>query len=212
MEDGKPAGFDIELTKAIAADLGLEWRLVPYHGADFNGIFQGLAAKTVDCIASGATITPQREQVALFCEPYIRSGQSLVCNIEVTPHVRSIDNLQGMVLGVQAGNTSEPVAQKLKSEGRISDVRIYAYHDIGKMLDDLDAGRLGAVMKLAPVMHWFVRGRPRLRVVQERITDESLGISVAPGNEPCVGQSTPHSRDCATTARLHILPRQWLAT
>ena len=212
MEDGKPAGFDIELTKAIAADLGLEWRLVPYHGADFNGIFQGLAAKTVDCIASGATITPQREQVALFCEPYIRSGQSLVCNIEVTPHVRSIDNLQGMVLGVQAGNTSEPVAQKLKSEGRISDVRIYAYHDIGKMLDDLDAGRLGAVMKLAPVMHWFVRGRPRLRVVQEHITDESLGISVAPGNETLRGAINSAQSRLRNNGTLARLAKQWLAT
>ena len=178
MHGGKPTGFDVELTQAIASDLGLEWRLAPYEGADFNGIFRELSAKAVDCIASGTTVTPQRERVAAFCAPYIRSGQSLVCNIQATPNVRSIDDLHGMALGVQQGNTSEPVAQKLKAAGRIADVRIYAYHDIGRMLDDLDAGSLGAVMKLSPVMHWFVRDRPRLRVVQERITDESLAIAV----------------------------------
>jgi polar amino acid transport system substrate-binding protein len=182
-DGGRSCGFDVELMQAIAADLGLEWRLVPYSGSDFNGIFNDLA-KSVDCIASGTTVTPERQHVAAFCAPYLRSGQSLVCNIETTPHVRSIDDLHGMVLAVQQGNTSEPVAYRLKAQGRVADVRVYAYHDIGKMLDDLSAGRIGGVMKLAPVMRWFIRGRPRLRLVQERITDESLAIAVGLDNAP----------------------------
>ena len=78
--------------------------------------------------------------MAAFCEPYIRSGQSLVVNIEATPHVRSIDHLTGMVIGVQHGNTSEPVAHRLKEERKVADVRTYPYHDIGLLLDDLAAG------------------------------------------------------------------------
>jgi ABC-type amino acid transport substrate-binding protein len=183
MDGDTPRGFDVELMQAIAAELGLEWRLVPYAGADFNGIFGGLATGTWDCVASGATITPARERMAAFCVPYIRSGQSLVCNIEATPHVRSIDDLHGMTVGVQHGNTSEPVAHRLKDEGRIAEVRTYAYHDIGRMLDDLAAGRIGGVMKLAPVMRWLTRNRPLLHVVQEGITDESLGVSVRLGND-----------------------------
>jgi ABC-type amino acid transport substrate-binding protein len=183
LDGGSPRGFDIDLMQAIAVELGLKWRLGPYSGSDFNGIFEGLGT-TFDCVASGATITPERERAAAFCAPYIRSGQSLVCNIEATPQVRSIDDLRGMVLGVQHGNTSEPVARRLKAEGRIADVRTYAYHDIGTMLDDLDAGKIGGIMKLAPVMHWLTRNRPHLRVVQEGITDERLGVAVSKDNEP----------------------------
>ncbi len=183
MDGREPSGFDVELMQAVAAELGLTWRLSPYAGADFNGIFGGLASGTWDCVASGAPITPERVRLVSFCMPYIRSGQSLVCNIEATPHVRSIDDLQGMILGVQRGNTSEPVAHRLKDEGRIAEVRIYAYHDIGVMLDDLVAGKIGAVMKLAPVMHWMIRNRSRLRVVQEGITDERLGVAVRLGND-----------------------------
>lgn len=178
MDGGEARGFDVELMRAIAAELGLAWRLIPYAGEDFNGVFGGLARGMWDCVASGATITPERQQLASFCAPYIGSGQSLVCNIEATPHVRSIDDLRGMTLGVQHGNTSEPVAHRLKDEGRIAEVRTYAYHDIGVMLDDLAAGKIGGVMKLAPVMRWMTRNRPRLRVVQERITDEMLGVAV----------------------------------
>ncbi len=183
MDGAAPTGFDVELMQAICADLGLQWRLVHYSGGDFNGIFDGLANGSWDCVASGATITPQREAAATFCAPYLESGQSLVCNNERTPNVHSIDDLRGMIIGVQHGNTSEPVAHRLKSEGRVADVRTYAYHDIGLMLDDLESGTIGAVMKLAPVMRWLIRNRPALRVVQEGITEEKLGVAVRLGND-----------------------------
>ena len=74
MSSDGPAGFDIALMQRIAGKLGREWQLVPYQGADFNGIFAGLDSGTYDCIASGATITPQRQRIADFCDPYVVSA------------------------------------------------------------------------------------------------------------------------------------------
>ncbi len=160
MDGGEPCGFDIELMQAVAAELGLAWRLVLYTGADFNEIFGGLASGAWDCVASGATITSDRLRLASFCTPYIRSGQSLVCNIEATPHIKSVDDLHGMILGVQHGNTSEPVAHRLKDEGRIAGCALIPITTSAIMLNDLAAGKIGAVMKLAPVMRWMTRNRP----------------------------------------------------
>jgi polar amino acid transport system substrate-binding protein len=205
VDNGQDRGFDIELMQAIAAELGLTWQLVQYKGADFNDIFDGLADGRMDCIASGTTITPDRERKALFCAPYIHSGQSLVCNVEATPQVQSIDDLRGMVLAVQAGNTSQPVAMRLKAEGRVGDVRVYDYHDITTMLDDLEAGRIGAVMKLAPVMHWFTKDRPKLRVVQQGITQEDLAVATGLANEPlrsAIDAAQARLRENGTLSRL----------
>ena len=211
MESAGPAGLDVELMQAICADLGLQWRLVHYSGADFNGVFEGLRDGSWDCVTSGATVTPEREAVATFCAPYVESGQSLVCNVEQTPNVRSIDDLRGLTIGVQEGNTSAPVAHRLLAQGKVADVRTYAYHDIGAMLDDLDAGNLGAAMKLAPVMRWLIRTRPRLRVVQERITDEKLAAAVRLGNQALrqsIDAAQGRLRDRGFLAQLH---RKWLA-
>ena len=205
VSNGKECGFDVELMQAVATELKLEWQLAPYQGANFNDIFDGLADGRMDCIASGTTVTPDRERKALFCEPYIHSGQSLVCNVKATPQVRSIDDLRGLVLAVQDGNTSQPVAQRLKADGRVGDVRVYAYHDIATMLDDLDAGRIAAVMKLAPVMRWFVRDRPHLRVVQEGITHEDLAVATGLANEPlrqAIDAAQARLRDNGTLPRL----------
>src|SRR5262249_40496869 len=43
IENGSASGFDIELMRAICAQLGLALQPVRYSGADFNGIFDGLA-------------------------------------------------------------------------------------------------------------------------------------------------------------------------
>ena len=212
LQANEPCGFDIELTRVIAAELGLAWRLEPYAGADFNGIFGGLASGSYDCVASGATITPEREKLASFCTFYLRSGQSLVCNIEATPHVKSIDDLKGMILGVQHGNTSEPVAHRLKAEGLIAEVRPYAYRDIGLMLDDLSAGKIGGVMKLAPVMRWMIKDRPGLRLVQESITDETLGVAVRLGDRALRDAINKAQTRLQESGALQRLKQKWLLT
>ena len=181
IEPAGPSGFDIALMQRIAAKLGRVWQLVRYEGADFNGIFGGLDSGAYDCVASGTTITPEREKIADFCAPYAVSGQSLV--VVATRHlqVHGIDNLAGLVIGVQHGNTSEPVAERLVAEHRAARVRVYAYNEIERALDDLSTGGCDAFMKLAPVTAWFVRDRLKLKVVQVGITTERLGICVRKG-------------------------------
>ena len=157
-KDG-PSGFDIALMQRIAGKLGRTWQLVRYQGADFNGIFAGLDSGAYDCVASGTTITPEREKVADFCAPYAVSGQSLVVDTTRHHNVHGIADLKGLVIGVQQGNTSQPVANKLVAEHRAARVRVYAYDQIEQALDDLSSGGCDAFMKLAPV-HGMVGARP----------------------------------------------------
>jgi polar amino acid transport system substrate-binding protein len=178
-----PAGFDIELMQLIAARIGRRWRQTPYDGPDFDGIFAGLYSGAYDCVASGATITPERRKIADFCDPYVVSGQSLVVDPKRHANVHSIADLQGLVIGVQDGNTSQPVANQLVAEGKAARVKVYAYSEIAQALADLSSGGCDVFMKLAPVTAWLLRSRPALRVVQTGVTRELLGVSVRRGDD-----------------------------
>ena len=208
-KDG-PAGFDIELMRRIAAKIGRTWQLVPYTGADFNGIFAGLGDGRYDCVASGTTITPGRQAIADFCAPYCLSGQSLVVDTTRHPNVRSIDDLKGLMIGVQKGNTSQPVADKLVAEKRAAGVKVYAYDEIETALGDLSTGGCDAFMKLAPVTHWFVRDRPRLAVVQTGITREVLGVCVRKGDTALRDAIDAAQAALARDGTLAALIKQWL--
>ena len=208
-KDG-PAGFDITLMQRIAEKLGHVWQLVPYEGADFNGIFAGLDAGAYDCIAAGTTITPERQRIADFCAPYAVSGQSLVVDTSRHLSVHGIADLKGLVIGVQQGNTSQPVANKLVAEHRAARVRVYAYDEIEKALDDLSTGGCDAFMKLAPVTEWLVRGRPKLEVVETGITRERLGICVRKGNTALRDEIVKAQTSLIVDGTLPALVKQWL--
>jgi len=205
-----PAGFDIELMRHVAGKLGREWQLVPYKGADFNGIFAGLDDGTYDVVASGTTITSGRQAIVDFCAPYCVSGQSLVVDKTRHPTVRGIDDLEGLVIGVQKGNTSQPVAERLVAEKRAASVRVYAYDEIEQALGDLSTGGCDAFMKLAPVTHWFVRDRPKLAVVQTGITREILGVCVRKGDSALKNAIDAAQASLASNGTLAALIKQWL--
>ena len=52
-------------------------------------------------------------------------------------------------------------------------------HGIGTALDDLEAGRIGLVIKLFPVISWLTRERPELAIAMQIPTHEQLGIAYA---------------------------------
>jgi ABC-type amino acid transport substrate-binding protein len=68
----------------------------------------------------------------------------------------------------------------LLAQGAIAAIRYYPYHGIGTALDDLEAGHIGLVIKLFPVISWLTRERPDLVVVMQMPTHERLGIAYAP--------------------------------
>jgi polar amino acid transport system substrate-binding protein len=182
VRDDLSTGFDIDLIRAVCRQLGLAYVPVRYTGADFNGIFGGLTARTYDAVISGTTITAERASVALFSRPYLRFDQGVAINARLTPHISGTADLLGMTAGIQSGNTSDIVARKLLADGVLANITYYAYDAIGMALSDLENGRIGCVIKLAPVIAWLVKERPALAVAFTVPTHEQLGIAVAPDN------------------------------
>ncbi|HTY26942.1 MAG TPA: transporter substrate-binding domain-containing protein, partial [Mycobacterium sp.] len=94
------------------------------------------------------------------------------------PEVRSVDDLEGLTIGVQQGNTSQPIANRLVAEGKAARVKVYPYAGIRTALRDLTTARCDALMELAPVLTDLVRRVPDVEVVQRGITSERIAIAV----------------------------------
>ena len=79
-------GFDIDLGRALARELGVEPVFV---NASFDGIFPALQNGSFDVVVSAVTITPERRAVLLFSDPYIDAGQLLAVRQESAGHHRA---------------------------------------------------------------------------------------------------------------------------
>ena len=123
-------------------------------------------------------MTPDRETKAQFVPPYLISGQSLAVDTTRLPDVKSIDDLAGLTIGVQQGNTSQPIADRLVVQGKAACVRVYDYGSIRTALTDLTTGACDAFMKLAPVLTELVKPIAGVEIVQRGISVENIAIAV----------------------------------
>jgi lysine-arginine-ornithine-binding protein len=173
-EGGDFTGFDIDLAKAIARELGVKARFI---NAGFDGIFPALQNGTFDAVMSSVTITPERSASMLFSDPYYDSGQ-LIAVSESTQGVSSPDDLKGKRVGVQINTTAQFELEK--KEG----VTVAKYNTIDLALLDLRNRRIDAVVGDAPVLKYMIfQSFRELKTVGRRFTDEKFGIAVAQGNE-----------------------------
>jgi ABC-type amino acid transport substrate-binding protein len=202
-------GLDIDLMTAIATALGATAEFIPYQGADFNGIFDGLGT-AYDCVIAGTTVTPERETKAKFVPPYLISGQSLAVDTTRLPHVKSIDHLHGFTIGVQQGNTSQPIADRLVAAGKAKTVRVYDYGTIRTALTDLTTGSCDAFMKLAPVLTELVKPITGVEVVQRGISVENIAIAVPLDDQALLGRITVAQAELEDNGTLPTIRQKWL--
>jgi ABC-type amino acid transport substrate-binding protein len=183
-------GLDIDLMTEIAKALGRGVEFIPYEGPDFDGIFDALNSGTFDCVAAGTTVTPERGKKAVFAPPYLISGQSLAVDTRRLPAVRSVDDLAGLTIGVQQGNTSGPIADKLVADGKAARVRVYDYGEIRNALNDLSTG-VHAIGSQAPVLTELVKPIAGVEVVQRGISTENIAIAVGARRSAAARPITP---------------------
>jgi len=207
MPDG--GGLDVDLMTAIAEALGATVEFVPYDGPDFNGIFDALGS-AFDCVAAGTTVTPERERKAQFVPPYLISGQALAVDTTRLPTVTSIDCLAGLTIGVQQGNTSQPIAELLVVHGKVARVRVYDYGSIRAALTDLTTGECDAFMKLAPVLAALAEPVPGVEVVQRGITIENIAIAVPLGDQALLSRLTVAQAELEANGTLPRIRQRWL--
>ncbi len=74
LQDGKPAGFDIELSMRFAASLGMTYEPVDIP---FGSMIASLATRKIDLATCSMMITEEREKQVDFSDPYYESGVSL---------------------------------------------------------------------------------------------------------------------------------------
>ncbi len=203
-------GLDIDLMTAIAEKLGAAVEFIPYEGSDFNGIFDELAKGKYDCVIAGTTVTPEREKKARFVPPYLISGQSLAVDTTRLPNVTAIDDLDGLTIGVQQGNTSQPIANKLVADGKAKAVRVYDYGSIRTALHDLTTGACDAFMKLAPVLTELVKPIPGVEVVQRGISVEDIAIAVPLDDQALLSRLTVAQAELEDDGTLQRIRKKWL--
>jgi len=83
-EEGRPAGFDVDLAGLAAANLKVELKL---RDLDWPELMPELRAGRLDCLISALAWTPQRAALVDFTRPYFETGLAALLNTAKTTGV-----------------------------------------------------------------------------------------------------------------------------
>jgi ABC-type amino acid transport substrate-binding protein len=174
---GNVIGFDVDLMNAIAEDQGFK---VEYLDQDFAGLIPALQTGNVDIIASGMTITDEREEQVDFSEPYINAGLALAVIIG-NEDIQSIDDLKGKTVAVQTGSTGFLKAEELQKAGIIAEIKDFPH--VNEAIEELKIGGADAMINDLPVTEAFIAAQPDvIEIVGEPLNSEDYGFAVRTGN------------------------------
>ncbi|RQR49638.1 ABC transporter substrate-binding protein [Burkholderia sp. Bp9125] len=140
LPDGTLAGFGIDITNALCAELRARCVWVE---SSFDGMIPGLLARKFDVIASSMTITPKRMQQIAFTNRISNAPARLVVR-KGAPLLPSAESLKGKRVGVEQGSAQADYAI---ANWQRAGVQIVSYPNQDQVYADLVSGRLDAAFQ-----------------------------------------------------------------
>ncbi|MBN2254059.1 MAG: basic amino acid ABC transporter substrate-binding protein [Kosmotogaceae bacterium] len=177
VENGEFVGFDIDLIKAIAEEMGFE---IEIRDMSFDSLIAALVSGNLDIVVSGMTITAEREEVVSFSKPYWTADQSVVVREDSEMTVTVLFGKHNV--GVQTGTTGDLWVEENLVQTKILTGDFKRYDTYVLAMTDLVNKNIDAIVLDEPVAESFAEVRP-VKVVGVIKTYEDYGIAVNKANK-----------------------------
>jgi glutamate transport system substrate-binding protein len=171
---GKPEGFDIEIGKIVAGQLGLKPDQIEWVETVSKNRQPFIENGTVDIVVASYSITDKRKEVVSFAGPYYITGQDLLIRKEDAATITGPESLAGKTVCSVTGST--PLA-KLESEYKQAKTQAYATYT--ECVDKLETKGVDAVSTDGAILLGYAAKNPdQLQVVGKPFSTEKYGIGL----------------------------------
>ncbi len=179
--DGKPAGFDVEIAKLIAGEMGIpadkiEWVETPSKVRE-EYIEQG----KVDMVVATYTINDARKQRVDFAGPYYVAGQQILTRKDDNS-ITGPDSFKDgtkKVCSVAGSTPAKNIEQYVKDKGS----QLVLFDVYSKCADSVKNKQVDALTTDNVILSGFVSNSPNdFKLVGSKFTQEPYGIGLKKGD------------------------------
>jgi len=107
---GKNQGFDVALAKRVTQDLLGDENKIQFVVTEAANRVEFLKSDKVDVVFASFSVTPERQQVVDFSEPYLKASLGIVS--PKAKAITNVKNLEGKTLIVNKGSSSDSYFSK----------------------------------------------------------------------------------------------------
>ncbi|WP_232662568.1 glutamate ABC transporter substrate-binding protein [Pseudonocardia sp. TRM90224] len=177
--DGKPAGFDVEIAKIIAAKLGIPADKISYTEAPSAVREEVIEQDRVDMVVATYTINDKRKERITFAGPYYVAGQDLMVKSDNTTITgpESLKAANAKVCSVSGSTPSEKIKQY------IDPANLTLFDVYSKCADALRTGQVDVVTTDNVILTGLIENSSgAFKLVNKKFTEEPYGIGVKKGD------------------------------
>lgn len=204
-KNNEVVGFDVDMIDMVAEKMGKKQEIVD---TGFPPIKSGEAMANGTCQigAAAITITPEREKVMDFSDPYYDSFQSLAV-LKDSKH-KSLEELKGKTIGVQNDTTGEEYAEKHQKE---FGYEIKAFKNLADQRESLLNGSIAGAVNDVPVWGALIQKDPDSIVIAEKYdTGEQYGYAVAKGDTETLKVINEVIKESKENKKYHKIYKKWI--
>ena len=174
MKGNDVVGIDMDISKAIADHLGKELEI---RNMDFEGALLAVQNGTVDFVAAGVSVDPERAENMDFSVDYVNSTEVVVVNKD-NPTVADLDDLDDKIIGVQQGNIAD-----FWVEENIAYKDVKRYTKFAQAAEDLKNGRIDCIVMDQYPAEEMVSTNTELVILDGVLFEDKYAIAVKKGNK-----------------------------
>ena len=172
-ENGEMVGIDLDLLKAIAEDQGFTYEL---QVVGFNAAVMAMETGAADAVIAGMSITPEREELYDFSDPYFESGVG--CAVLSTSEATDYSDFAGMQVAAKTGTEGCKFAESIAEEYGFTVVQ---FDTSAMMYQDVMAGNSVACFEDYLVMGYEISQGMDLKLLDKLESANNYGIAVMKG-------------------------------
>jgi len=175
-KQGELIGFEIDVARQLAKDMGIKVEFVP---TKWSGIIPSLIAGKFDVIIGGMTVTAERNMKINFTNPYYYTGQGLLANRKMTEGFTVDDfNKPEVSLAARLGSTAALAAKE-----RFPKASLRLFDDEPAAVQEVRNGRVHAMMAGQPLPAHSASGAPELlKAYPDQLMKEPICMGVRKGD------------------------------
>ncbi len=177
-KNGELVGFEIDVARRLASDMGVEIEFVP---TKWSGIIPSLLTGKFDVIIGGMGIRPERNLKVNFSIPYDYTGMSIVANASTAPGLKTLDdfNSSKITIAARIGTTAATAVKKM-----IPEAELKLFDDESQAVQELLNGRADAVVASSPLPAFQALKYPGKLYLpfEENFTMEPIGFALRKGD------------------------------
>jgi glutamate transport system substrate-binding protein len=169
---GVPEGFDVEIAKIIAGELGISEENINWTETVSANREPFIQNGDVDIVVATYTINDKRKEVVSFAGPYYMAGQSILVLAD-NDDIESEEDLVGQPVCSVTGSTPAAKLAEIGAEPVLTDT-------YSNCLEPLRSGQVVAVSTDNVILAGLAaQNEGEFKVVGEPFTEEPYGIGLA---------------------------------